>query len=252
MKYKKITKKELKEILKKHKLWLEDNPEGAKADLSEVDLNNVDFHCMDLRYADLRHTNLFGANLCHADLTGAILYGADLSNADLGGAILSNAELSDADLTHANLNSAYLTSANLSRANLSFTDLTDASLEHSTLCYTNLSGAIGDLLEFRKGKILTEPMVGYKKCRDGVTVVLEIPEGATVFSINGKKCRTNKAKVIAVEGADVGISVFNKSVSYYPGKTITISDFNCEYNIECSTGIHFFADRKLVERFELF
>ena len=55
---KKITKEELEVFLRKHKLWLEDNPEGERANLYEA--------------------NLYEANLYGADLRGADLYGAYL------------------------------------------------------------------------------------------------------------------------------------------------------------------------------
>ena len=53
---KNITKDELKEILRRHKLWFYDEPGGEMANLYE---------------ADLRGADLYGANLYEADLRGA-------------------------------------------------------------------------------------------------------------------------------------------------------------------------------------
>ena len=163
--------------------------------------------------ANLRYTNLRYTNLSYADLNGANLSDANLSNADL-----SNADLKGANLIN----------ANLSYANLSGADL---------------SGAKGALIEFRKGKTLTEDIIGYKKCRDDVIIKLLIPRGAIVFSINGSKCRTNKAKVLEIEGATRAISQ-HKYMSYYVGDEFTVYDFNCEYNVECAPGIHFFMTKE--------
>ena len=58
-----MTKEELKEILDSHKKWLNNEPDGKSADLSDADLS--------------------GANLSNADLSGANLHGADLRFADL-------------------------------------------------------------------------------------------------------------------------------------------------------------------------
>ena len=80
---KKITKGELKEILRKHRLWLDNEPGGEMANLYEANLYG----------ADLRGADLYGA-----DLRGAILYGADLRGADLYGADLRGANLYGADL----------------------------------------------------------------------------------------------------------------------------------------------------------
>ena len=61
MKYKKITKDELEVFLRKHKLWLEDDPEGERADLRWADLTeanlteaNLDFSCLPLWCGSLR------------------------------------------------------------------------------------------------------------------------------------------------------------------------------------------------------
>ena len=78
---KKITKGELKEILRKHRLWLDNEPGGEMANLYEANLYGADLRGADLYGADLRGANLYGA-----DLRGANLYGADLRWADLRGA----------------------------------------------------------------------------------------------------------------------------------------------------------------------
>ena len=163
--------------------------------------------------------------------------------ADLSGADLGYANLSGADLGYANLSGADLSGANLRYANLSGADLSGANLSGANLRYANLRYAKGTLIEFRKGKMLTEVIIGYKKCRDDVIVKLLIPRGAIVFSINGNKCRTNKAKVLEIEGATRAISQ-HKYMSYYVGDEFTVYDFNCEYNVECASGIHFFMTRE--------
>ena len=153
--------------------------------------------------------NLRGANLYEANLSGADLRGADLRGANLRGANLYEANLSGADLY----------------------------------------GAKGNLIEYRRGKVLTDKVIGYKKCEKDVIVTLEIPRGAIVFSINGNKCRTNKAKVIAIDGADRAISTY-KYMSYYVGDEFTVYTFNCEYNEECAQGIHFFMTREEAENYK--
>ena len=64
---KKISKDELKEILRLHALWLTTDEAGGK--------------CADLRYADLSGANLSGADLSRADLRCAYLHYAYLSGA---------------------------------------------------------------------------------------------------------------------------------------------------------------------------
>ena len=68
-----MTKEELALILDKHKKWLNDDPDGERADLRGANL------C----YANLRGANRRGANLRGANLSGADLRGADLSGANI-------------------------------------------------------------------------------------------------------------------------------------------------------------------------
>ena len=86
-----LTKEELNDILKKHKLWLIDEG-GERADLSNADLSDANLSNADLRYADLSDANLSDANLSDANLRGADLSDAYLYNAYLYNTNLSNAK----------------------------------------------------------------------------------------------------------------------------------------------------------------
>lgn len=273
---KKMTQEELNKILQEHKLWLESfHEKGKRAYLGSTCLEHLNLKGADLRYALLGWSNLKYADLSYANLTGAYLVGANLREAYLECVNLSDADLSHADLSNANLLCACLNDANLSfaclynvnliRANLINVVLVSADLSCAGLRHANLSGADlegADLRsidlesanltgvhldkeeQIRKGIIVKRKMIGYKKCRDGVIVKLEIPKGAVVFSINNEKCRTNIVKVIDVIGADKGISIHDYSFVYRKGKTLKVDNFDCQYNEECSTGIHFFRTLK--------
>lgn len=161
---------------------------------------------------------------------------ADLSGADLSGADLSGADLSVADLRGADLRGANLSGADLHCADLSGADLRGAELS-------------GDD-KFRLGQILTEPLTGYKKTKEGVVITAEIPKGSIVFCINGSKCRTNRAKITDMGGHEVLHSGYNNSFEYRLGQEIEIKDFNLMYNVECASGFHFFRTRKEAEEYE--
>lgn len=119
-----------------------------------------------------------------------------------------------------------------------------ANLEGANLYGANLKGE-----DFRLGKILTEPMTGYKKTLEGVVITAEIPAGAIVFCINGSKCRTNRAKITDMAGHDVLHSQYDNSFEYRLGQEIEIKDFNLMYNVECVSGFHFFRTRKEAEEY---
>ena len=129
-------------------------------------------------------------------------------------------------------------------------NLRGANLRGANLCCANLSDAdLSDEDQFRLGKVLDEPLIGYKKTREGVAIAAEIPAGAIVFCINGRKCRTNKAKITDMGGHEVLHSQYDYSFEYRFGQEINIKDFNLMYNIECASGFHFFRTRKEAEEY---
>lgn len=170
-----------------------------------------------------------------ANLYGAYLYGANLYEANLRGADLSGANLSGADLSGANLRGANLSEANLYGANLRGANLSEAYLDKKE--------------RYRLGQILKEPLTGYKKTAEGVIITAEIPAGAIVFCINGKKCRTNRAKITDMGGTKLLHSKYDNSFEYTLGKEIVIDDFSLMYNEECASGFHFFRTREEAENY---
>ena len=225
-------------------------------DLRLLDLSNANLYYSDLSKVDLANVNLSYANLYRADLSDtnlsyANLYNANLSNANLKNSDLSNAYAYSVNLDGADLRYSVLCNTDLSYANLSHTNLSQANLSHVDLSGANLSNIILDEKEqIRKGIILKKPMIGYKRCKTGLIVTLYIPKGAIVFSINNKKCRTNKAKVVDISrGKRIAYSFRDNSFAYELGKDIRIEDFDLRYNEECSTGIHFFKTREEAENY---
>lgn len=238
-----MTREELDKIVEQHQHWLKEDCEGwegMKADLSGANLSGVNLYGANLSWAKLSGADLNGANLSWANLRGASLYrtylnGANLSWADLSGANLYRTDLSFADLSDADLRGADLRGAGLSEANLSGVNLNGANLS--------------DADRFRLGKVLNEPLTGYKNTKEGVVITAEIPSGAIVFCINGSKCRTNKAKITDMAGHDVLHSQYDNNFEYRLGQEIEIKDFNLMYNVECASGFHFFRTRKEAEEY---
>ena len=213
---KKLTREEIIKMLEK----------GNK-DFSNLDLRDVDFYKLDLSYADLSYSDLSYVDLSDVNLSGAALCETDLSCANLCGANLHCADLSNANLS----------CADLTRADLSYATFENTELECANLFETKLDTCE----QIRKGIIVDQPMIGWKRCRENLDVTLEIPKGAIVFSINNDGCRTNKAKVIGItDGKKIAYSLHDESFVYELGKEIEIKDFNLMYNIECTTGIHFY------------
>ena len=233
-----MTREELDKIIEQHQHWIKEDCEGwedMKANLSRADLSGVN-----LSGVDLSGANLNGANLSRANLRGVNLIDANLSCSDLSGAYLSGANLNGANLSRADLCCADLSSANLSGADLSGANLRGADLSGAKLSKAD---------KFRLGQILTEPITGYKKTKEGVVITAEIPAGAIVFCINGSKCRTNRAKITDMGGHEVLHSQYDNNFEYRLGQEIEIKDFNLMYNEECASGFHFFRTRKESEEY---
>ena len=240
-----MTQEELDKIIEQHQHWLNEDCEdweGMKADLSRANLSRAN-----LSGADLKCANLRGADLKWTNLRGADLREANLSEAELSEADLSEANLVVANLRGANLSCANLRCANLSNANLLETDLSGAQLRGANFYGASLYSTD----KFRLGKVLDEPLTGYKKTQEGVVITAEIPAGAIVFCINGNKCRTNRAKITDMAGHDVLHSQYDNNFEYRLGQEIEIKDFNLMYNVECSSGFHFFRTRKEAEEYKL-
>ena len=238
-----MTKEQLNEILEKHKKWLNDEPDGERADLRGANLRRAD-----LQRANLREADLWGADLRGTDLQGANLRGADLRGADLRGTDLQRANLWGADLREADLREADLRGTDLQRANLWGADLREADLREAD----NIPDYACPICCPEKGSF-----VGFKRayavrnCVEvAVIIELEIPAEAERSSATNRKCRCNKAKVLSITDLQ-GIAEFQKAHSRYDndfiyevGKTVIVDDYDDNRWNECSTGIHFFITRK--------
>jgi hypothetical protein len=180
-----------------------------------------------------------------ANLSGAFLSGADLSGADLSGAVLSGANLRSADLSGANLRSADLSGAFLSGADLSGADLSGA----------DLSGAknIPDYVRAVTSILPDGPIIGWKKCNDGIIVKMQIPAKAKRSNATGRKCRAEFVKVLALYdctgnhelSADY-VAITNghgPRTEYQKGKIVKSDKWDDDRWTECSHGVHFFITR---------
>lgn len=241
----------LNEILRKHKLWLDGEPGKEYADLHGINLYYSDLCNTCLQFSNLRDVILSCAKLYKCKLEYASLVDADLQCADL-----QFANLLRANLQSANLQNSKLCYANLVNANLCGADLRGSDLYNACVYGANFTDVIVD--ETTKWFNLHCPAegsyIGYKKCRGGLIVELEIPADAKRSSATTEKCRASKAKVISItnlDGTPVNVEdVMNCGISYYNfyiyriGETVEVLDFDENRWNECSTGIHHFMTRQ--------
>jgi uncharacterized protein YjbI with pentapeptide repeats len=110
-----LTRKDLREILENHGLWIDSTGEtGNRADFSGKNLAYAELIDARLPDALLHKTNLKGGDLTLADLRGAVLVQANLAEANLLGTQLQQANLQAANMQGATgLLSPQLAGANL-------------------------------------------------------------------------------------------------------------------------------------------
>ena len=244
---------ELKNILDLHEKWLNNEPDGKKADLRWADLRLADLSRTNLHGADLSGADLSGANLREANLSEACLRNAELCGANLYMTNLIKADLNLADLRFANiygtdLNDACLSFADLSRTNLHGADLTGANLREANLRWADLSDAKN--IDFPISCPEKGSFIGFKKA-NGLIIELEIPSDALRSSATTRKCRCSKAKVISItnlDGSPSGVtsipSSWDGNFIYSIGDIVEVADFDTNRWNECAPGIHFFITRQ--------
>lgn len=248
-----MLKKDILAIIQKHTHWLNQDVNGwekMRADLSEQDLSKFDLKGVNLSGAILVRTrfnecNLISANFSGAYMNNAIFVRADMHSACLDGAQLNGANLEGANLSFSSFNWADLTYACCARADISYGDLRYAKLDECCMDSATLNETqLSDKDRIRKGVILKNPMIGYKKTKENAILKAEIPAGAIVYSINGSKCRTNRATILSTGRYKVLTSTIGDNVTYRKGQEIVIDDFDLAYNRECTSGFHFFRTKK--------
>lgn len=127
----------LNEILRLHKLWLENHKDGVRAHLAGDNIGGANLEGAILRVANIRSANLAGANLERANLEYAHLEETILLRADLEYANLEEAILVRANLEYANLAGANLERANLMGAIGNMKNVKSMQIEKYSIAYTS-------------------------------------------------------------------------------------------------------------------
>lgn len=211
-----MTVKKIKEILDKHTKWLNSKEGGECANFQGENLQYAEFQGADLRYANFR-----GAELPGADFRGADLRDTNLRNANLRCADFRDVNLQGADLRGADLRNAMLMGAK----NVPFIPM---------VCPDE-----GDF-------------IGWKKVdKNGEEAIVKLLVTGRRSSATGRKCRCDKATVLAIESIDGSIqykdarSCHDPHFIYRVGDIVEPKEPFCEDRwAECASGIHFFINKQ--------
>ena len=141
-----LSEEEIAGIIEEHRIWLENEFRGKRADFSYTDLEGYDFHGKDLSKADFTGANIIGTDFSGTILKEAVMNNVIGVNVNLSGADLSQAELRNAHITHSNLEQINLTHADITGStmwdnNMKNAELKAACFVRSKLCDSVLTGA---------------------------------------------------------------------------------------------------------------
>jgi hypothetical protein len=139
-----------------------------------------------------------------------------------------------------------------SGANLSGADLSGANLSGANLSRANLYGAKElPLLVAAQTSIVPEEgqITGWKICKNNVLVKLLVGKNAKRSNATGRKCRAEYVKVLAVIGAEVGVSQHDNKTEYRAGAIVRCDKWNEDRWVECGGGIYFFLTRIEAENY---
>ena len=169
-----MTQEELKNILKAHKKWLNNEDGGIRANLRGANLRGANLRGTNLRYVDLSHANLKHADLRYADLSEANLNEADLSHADLNHVDLRYADLRGADLFYANLCGANLSGVKGLLGAINYMEAHFERTEHGYIAYKTfgVQYSAPENWEIKPGAVIEENvnMCRADECGCGINV----------------------------------------------------------------------------------
>ena len=225
-----------------------------------VELWDTTFHNCTLDHAKFINCNLESARFRCSSCVCCEFIKSKLDNitfriSNLTNAFFDNVSCNDASFTYSSLEDAKFETCNFTDASFMGSMMRDArtygncKFDNASFTRTNLD-CRNTFIENQTGVILKEPLIGYKKTDENYVIKVEIPAGAIVFSVNGGKCRTNKAKIIDMNGRITLHSRYNPRFEYTLNQEIEIDNFDLRYNIECAPGFHFFKTYEEAEHYD--
>lgn len=236
--YKKVTEEEFSAAYYYHQDWLAGSLEGKRMEFEYRDFSNFKFNGLNLSFAKLSNNYFQNADAQKTNFTGS-----ELSNSHFIGVDLREADLSYSEFSNCELRGCLLNSTILKNADFSNTYVFDGVYKN---CFIKNTNILRKTQSFPIACPEKGSFIGYKQA-NGKVVELLIDENAKRSSAFGRKCRCDKAKVIAIwalDGEPAGItkvaSDYDSTFIYEIGQTVEVSDFDENRWNECSKGIHFY------------
>ena len=132
MEYRKITQKELNEIVEKHQHYLRkdiENYKDLRANFSGVHLNLLDLDGVNLRYASFTDSKLSNLQLLHTNLNNVDFNNTTIEQVQFEEAIMSNTRLKKTDIKCCQFDNTIFSKS----------QITECNIENSTFKYINFT-----------------------------------------------------------------------------------------------------------------
>lgn len=271
-----MTKEEFYKALDEHKTWLDDgavsaskgkklslNYEVIEGEVRDFDLayviasrcifRNVKFIGCKFNGWWVKECSFFGCIFSECTFNKSYMCDGMFCTCDFVKCNFCGCSICNDKIDHCEFRESVLDSCSFQKSSITNTGFDKAEFENDVnFVKANIQNSyLPKGYERILGVTLKEPILGYKKTREGVVITAEIPAGAIVFSINGKKCRTNRAKIVDMHGHAVLHSSFDVGFRYELGQEIEILDFDPCYSHECVPGFHFFMTEKEAKEYEV-
>jgi hypothetical protein len=126
------TAEQIKETLRLHKLWLDGDPSGVRANLRDANMQNANLQGANMRFANMRN-----ADMRDADMRGANLRFSNMQNADMRDADMRGANLQGANMRFANMQGADMQNANMQNAVGNMREIKSMQIDTWAVTYTS-------------------------------------------------------------------------------------------------------------------
>lgn len=250
----------IKEKLENHKHFLNEDCDGwqdMRADFRNCCIRNWRFY-----NCDLSHANFSDAVIEHTEFSDVKMHYVDLTKAHLTFVRASMVRFYESDLDCASIGGSFFSLCYFHHCVVNGTVFTDSIFMNCDFTDSDLSGAVnapyipivcpdeGSFIGWKKCSTTDQPIsCGIPILDRPCLVKLRILEDSKRSSGTGRKCRCDKAEVIAIEKLDgtpiqKAYSDYDKSFIYEVGKIVSVDNFNEDRFNECSAGIHFFINKQ--------
>jgi len=230
----------------------------------DSDFSYSNFRDSDFRNSNFRNSNFRDSDFRDSDFSYSNFRDSDFRGSDFSYSNFRDSDFRGSDFSYSNFRDSDFRDSDFRGSDFSYSNFRDSDFRGSDFSYSNFrdSDFRGSVInEYSFGLTINCPeegsFIGYKKAQN-LIVVIEIQADSKRSSATTYKCRASKIKVLRIENLDNTLSKLtevesdynnylsdDQKIAYRIGEIIEIKNFDENRFNECSSGIHFFINRKM-------